>query len=77
MPAQDLEVADWWNQELKNLSKQTRRTKAAFLMYTAWNRKERNRRIFEDRRMNPMQVEQEIKMEMMIRERACGRPELS
>ncbi|OEL13421.1 hypothetical protein BAE44_0025560 [Dichanthelium oligosanthes] len=46
-------------------------------MYTAWNVcKERNRRIFEGRQMDAMQVEQEIKTEMALRRMARGGPEL-
>ncbi|OEL37816.1 hypothetical protein BAE44_0001162, partial [Dichanthelium oligosanthes] len=54
-----------------------RRIKSAFLMYTAWNVwEERNRRIFEGRQKDAMQVEQQIKAEMALRRMACGGPEL-
>ena len=47
MPIGYSEIIDWWQKELEQLPKKTRRTKAAFMMYGAWNIwKERNRRIF-------------------------------
>lgn len=77
VPEQQEDVEQWWNQELENLSKKTRRAKAAFLMYTAWNLwKERNRRIFEDCRADEVQLEFDIKSEIMLRKLACGGPEL-
>ena len=47
MPIGYSKIIDWWQKELAQLPKKTRRTKAAFMMYGAWNIwKERNRRIF-------------------------------
>ena len=38
---------------------------------------ERNRRVFEARQMDPAQVIQEIKVEMMVRKMACRNPEVT
>ncbi|OEL27407.1 hypothetical protein BAE44_0011577, partial [Dichanthelium oligosanthes] len=72
-----LGLLEWWQKELAELPRKTRRTKAALLMYSAWNIwKERNRRIFEHRHLTAVQVEQEIKTEIMTSKMACGSPEL-
>lgn len=47
-PAADLSLEDWWNTSLAGLSKENRRSKAAILIYTAWNIwKARNRQVFD------------------------------
>jgi len=47
VPNMSLDIVDWWQKEPAHLPKKTRRTKAAFMLYCAWNIwKERNRRIF-------------------------------
>jgi len=64
--------------ELAHLPKKTRRIKAAFMMYGAWNIwKERNRWIFEHKERSPADVMHEIKTEVQARRLACGGPELS
>ena len=71
------EIIDWWQKELAHLPKKTRRVKAAFMMYGAWNIwKERYRRIFEQKEGSPTDVMHEIKTEVQARRLACGGPEL-
>jgi len=78
VPAQGIEVADWWERELAQLPKKARRLKAALMIYGAWNIwKARNRRIFEQRTMTPAEVVQGIKEETNCRKMACGSPELT
>jgi hypothetical protein len=68
----------WWQQELAGSPKKMRRTKAAIMMYTAWNIwKERNRSIFEHTRADAVQILQEIMAEISVRKLACGGPEFS
>jgi len=75
IPDMGSSVATWWQQELTGLPKKLRRTKAALLMYTAWNLwKERNQRIFEHNRAIATRVFQEIKAEILIRKLAVGGP---
>jgi len=46
MPAQGLDIRDWWRDDLSDLFKE-RSFMAAAMMYIAWNIwKERSRRIF-------------------------------
>ena len=57
VPNGSLEIVDWWQKELAHLPKKTRRTKAAFMLYCAWNIwKERNRRIFEHNKVQPIEA---------------------
>jgi hypothetical protein len=75
MPVQEQDVENWWNKQLDTLLKQRRRTKAALLMYTAWNIwKARNSAVFDNQRLDEMQVESENKAEIMFRRLACGGP---
>jgi len=77
-PVQGLDVMTWWEKELAHLPKKDRRLKAAVMIYGAWNIwKARNKKVFEQKNMNPGEVLQEIKFEMQCRSSACGRPELS
>jgi len=78
VPTGNSEIIVWWQKELAHLPKKTRRTKAAFMMYSAWNIwKERNRRVFENKQGSPTDVLHEIKMEVQTRKMACGGPEIS
>ncbi|PUZ50154.1 hypothetical protein GQ55_6G037000 [Panicum hallii var. hallii] len=54
------------------------RSVVAILMITVWNVwNERNRRVFDNRSLQPVQVFHLIKAELLQRVAACGRPELS
>jgi hypothetical protein len=78
LPENGIEIVDWWQKELVQLPKKTRRLKAAMMMYCAWNLwKERNRRVFGQKVKNPAEVMQEIKLKVDTRKLACGGPELS
>ena len=73
----DVHVDDWWRRSLSPLNAAQKRYVAAILMYTCWNLwKERNRRIFEQKSMNPHQVVQLIKEEVNLRRVACRTPEV-
>jgi hypothetical protein len=62
-----------WNTSLAGLPKELRRSKAAILMYTAWNIwKARNHQVFDNLMATPAQVEEEIKWEIALRKRALG-----
>ena len=77
-PNSGLLILDWWEKELVQLSRKARRTKAAVMIYTAWNIwKERNRRVFDQRFTSPSEVLQVIKNEIMERRLSCAGPELS
>jgi len=61
----------------EQLSKKTRRLKAAMMIYGAWNIwKARNRCVFEQRVTTPSETFQEIKLEVACRRAAYGKPEL-
>ncbi|RLM98566.1 hypothetical protein C2845_PM06G14100 [Panicum miliaceum] len=73
VPAQDMEVEEWWQRELALLPKKTQRLKAALMMYGTWNIwKARNRCIFDQKLATPTKVLQEIKVEVNCRKSACG-----
>ena len=77
IPHLDEHIMFWWERALGNLPKNIRRIKAAVLIYTAWNIwKARNKVVFDNKRLSPVDVLHEIKMEMAVRTLACGRPEL-
>jgi len=66
-------LEDWWNDSLAGLSKEDRRSKAAILIYSAWNIwKARNRQVFYHTLLTPPQVLLEIKKEIALRKRARG-----
>jgi hypothetical protein len=77
-PGQGLEVMNWWEKGLANLPKKKCRLKAALMIYCAWNIwKARNKRVFDNKILSPVEVFQESKAEAHCRTLACGRPELS
>jgi hypothetical protein len=52
-----------------------RRSVAAMLTYTTWNLwKERNRRVFDSKSLQPHSVFSLIKEEVLLRRVACGHP---
>ena len=59
-------MMDWWQRELALLLKKARRLKAAIMIYGArtFGRK-KNRRIFEQRQLSPMEVLHKIKVEVI------------
>ncbi|RLN00393.1 uncharacterized protein C2845_PM06G25860 [Panicum miliaceum] len=64
--------------ETEHLPAAQRTTKAAVMMYTAWNLwKERNRRIFEGKQAEPTTVLQLIKEEANLGFRPCGARDVS
>ena len=72
-PSIGMSLEDWWNDSLAGLSKEDRRSKAAILIYSAWNIwKARNRQVFYHTLLTPPQVLLEIKKEIAIRKRARG-----
>ena len=78
VPGQGLEVMDWWEKGLAHLPKNARRLKATLMIYCAWNIwKARNRRVFDNKILLPVEVLHEIKDEVHCRTVACGRFELS
>ena len=73
-----LEIVDWWQKELLQLPKKTRKLKVRIMIYCALNLwKERNRRVFEQKQKTSVEVLQEIKLEASIRNLAYGGLELS
>ncbi|CAO2169178.1 unnamed protein product [Urochloa humidicola] len=73
LPQRDLSIEDWWNQSLEGTPRETKRQKAAIMIYTVWNIwKERNRRIFEHKAATPQRVLALIKEEMSIKESASA-----
>jgi len=72
-PSIGMSLEDWWNDSLAGLSKEDRRSKAAILIYSAWNIwKARNRQVFYHTLLTPPQVLLEIKKEIALRKRARG-----
>jgi len=58
----------WWQKELAQLPKKTRKIKAVTMMYCAWNLwKERNWSVFDRKMKTPIEVMQEIKLEVGTR----------
>nr|TKW09225.1 hypothetical protein SEVIR_6G079700v2 [Setaria viridis] len=62
---------------MANISRKQRRSLAAYCIITAWNIwNERNRRIFENKFLSPMQLLLRIQEDINIRKQACGKPGL-
>ena len=62
----------------KERKKEGSRRQCSYVAWKCWNiYVERNRRVFEARQMDPAQVIQEIKVEMMVRKMACRNPEVT
>jgi len=73
---QDEGVEAWWNRSMEHLNQAQKRSVAAILSYTTWNIwKERNRRVFQHKSLQPHQVVLLIKEEINLRRVACGAPE--
>lgn len=73
LPPANCTTEDWWRLSLRALPKSKRRTKAALLIYFAWNIwKERNRRVFQGRDMTSLQIFHLAKKEMDLRHQAYG-----
>ncbi|KAG2614275.1 hypothetical protein PVAP13_4KG379203 [Panicum virgatum] len=79
LPAdQDEGLEDWWTRSLEMLPLVQKRSVAAIQLYTTWNIwKERNRRIFDQKSLQPPQVFQLIREEVNLRRVACGTPVVS
>ncbi|KAG2622246.1 hypothetical protein PVAP13_3NG327951 [Panicum virgatum] len=72
---QDEGIEEWWKSSLAHLSQAQKRSVAAILTYIAWNIwKERNRRVFEQKCLQPHQVVLLIKEEINLRRVARGTP---
>jgi len=68
-------VEEWWRRSLSSLSQSQRHPVAAVLMYTTWNMwKERNRRVFDSKSLQPHNVFSIIKEEVLLRRIACVQP---
>jgi hypothetical protein len=76
--ANDQDIQVWCAMALKPHFVKKQRSAVAILMITVWNVwNERNRRVFDNRSLQPVQVFHLIKAELLQRVAACGRPELS
>ena len=72
---QDEGIEEWWKSSLAHLSQAQKRSVAAILTYTTWNIwKEKNRRVFEQKCLQPHQVVLLIKKEINLRRVVCGTP---
>ena len=72
VPAQGVNVQEWWNSALQVPDAAKRNRVAAILIYTAWNIwNERNRRIFQGVVQAPQRILGLIKEEMALRQQAC------
>jgi len=77
-PDAGVQLMDWWEKALSQLPKKIRKLKASVMIYGAWNIwKARNRRVFDQKVLTPVDVLHEVQMEMKCRSLACGGPELS
>ena len=72
VPAQGVNVQEWWNSALQVPNAAKRNRVAAILIYTAWNIwNERNRRIFQGVVQALQRILGLIKEEMALRQQAC------
>ena len=68
-------VEEWWRRSLFPLPQSQKCSVAALLMYTTWNLwKERNRRVFDSKSLQPHNVFSIIKEEVLLRRIACVQP---
>ena len=75
---QDEGLEDWWTRSLEMLPLVQKWSVAAIQLYSAWNIwKERNRRVFDQKSLQPPQVFQLIREEVNLRRVACGTPVVS
>jgi len=66
-------VEEWWRRCLFPSPQSQKRSVAALLMYTTWNLwKERNRRVFDSKSLQPHNVFSIIKEEVLLRRVTCG-----
>jgi hypothetical protein len=73
LPANPEEIEYWWKRSPELLPQVQKRSVAAIQMYIASNLwKKRNRRIFEQKTLQPLQVFQLIKEEVNLRRVACA-----
>ncbi|PUZ47376.1 hypothetical protein GQ55_7G159400 [Panicum hallii var. hallii] len=71
-------IEDWWKRSLELLPQFQKRSVAAIQIYTAWNLwKGRNRRVFDQKLMQPLQVFELIEEEVSLRRVACSTPVVS
>jgi hypothetical protein len=72
---QDEGLEDWWKNSLAMLPQVEKPSVSAIQLYTTWNIwKERKRRVFDQKLLQPTQVFQLIKEEISLRRVACGTP---
>nr|TKW07472.1 hypothetical protein SEVIR_7G309500v2 [Setaria viridis] len=61
-----VDVEEWWKRSLSPFNKKQRRSVVAYLIFTAWNIwKERNRRVFEGRSLQPHQRYKKVKTQIL------------
>jgi hypothetical protein len=71
-PDAGVQLMDWWEKALSQLPKKIRKLKASVMIYGAWNIwKARNRRVFDQKVLTPVDVLHEVQMEMKCRSLAA------